>query len=130
MTRNDRQKTDESRTEKKLISLAQLKDMPLKELLSEEMLQQQTMLARVISEIFVGYKVDASLQGELRERLKIVLSGVACECFKAGYESGHHEGTSEGIQKGEKQAAMKFHAQIEEEMVKEIMNLAPRGPLH
>lgn len=130
MTRSNRQGTVEGDNSKKLISLKQLKKMPLKDLLSEEMLLQQSMLARVITEIFVGYKVDDALQTELRERLKLVLSGVACECFKAGYDSGHYKGTNEGIQKGEQQAVLKLHEQMEEEIAKEILNLAPQGPLH
>ena len=121
----------------KTVEINNVKEVPLKELLSEDTLGKQDLLARMLSGVFVRYKVDAELQQVFRDSLKEVIQSVAEDCFTVGYDSGYAVGLKDGNAIGRKEfkaeeekAMAEFQNKLEEELVKEIlMNVKPDGML-
>ncbi|ORT99855.1 hypothetical protein D081_1436 [Anaerovibrio sp. JC8] len=121
----------------KTVEINNVKEVPLKELLSEDTLGKQDLLARMLSGVFVRYKVDAELQQVFRNSLKEVIHSVAEDCFTVGYDSGYAVGLKDGNAIGRKEfkaeeekAMAEFQNKLEEELVREIlMNVKPDGML-
>lgn len=121
----------------KMVEVNNVKKVPLKELLSDDTLDKQELVARLLSNIFVRNKVDAELQQILRTSLKEVIQSVAEECFAMGYNNGYTIGLKEGnaigrkeFKEEEKKAIAEFQSKLEEELVREIlMNAKPAGML-
>ncbi len=121
----------------KIVNTKNVKKVPLKELLSEDTLGKQELVAKMLSSIFVHNKVDAELQQVFRASLKDVIRSVAEDCFSVGYNTGYARGLKDGNVIGRKEfkaeeekAMAEFQNKLEEELVKEIlMNAKPEGML-
>ena len=115
-----------------------VKEIPLSDILSEDSLSKQELLARLLSTIFVKYKVDGELQQVFRDSIKDISQAIAEDCFLYGYDNGyvagHKDGKAVGHKeakaKAEKQAAMQLQNKLEEELMRELLlNIAPGGRL-
>ena len=123
---------------RKTLSLNKVKEIPLSDILSEEALGKQEVLAKLVAAIFVKYKVDSDLQKVFRDSIKDISRAIAEDSFMFGYDSGyvagHRDGKKDGIKEARKQAekdaAMQLQSKLEEELVRELlMNIAPGGRL-
>ena len=121
----------------KTTEIRNVKKVPLKELLSEDTLGKQELVAKMLSSMFVRNKVDAEFQQVFRASLKDVIRSVAEDCFSVGYNSGYSVGLKDGKAIGRKEfkaeeekAMAEFQNKLEEELVREIlMNAKPDGML-
>ena len=121
----------------KIVKTKNVKKVSLKELLSEDTMGKQELVAKMLSSLFVHNKVDAEFQQVFRTSLKDVIRSVAEDCFSMGYNSGYNEGLKDGnvierkeFKAEEEKAMEEFQNKLEEELVKEIlMNAKPEGML-
>ncbi len=120
----------------KMVTTKNVKKVSLKELLSEDTMGKQELVAKMLSSLFVHNKVDAEFQQVFRTSLKDAMRSVAEDCFSMGYNSGYDEGLKDGNVIGrkfkaeEEKAMAEFQNKLEEELVKEIlMNVKPEGLL-
>ncbi|MBP3231703.1 MAG: hypothetical protein J6M33_05395 [Anaerovibrio sp.] len=121
----------------KMVTTKNVKKVSLKELLSEDTMGKQELVAKMLSSLFVHNKVDAEFQQVFRTSLKDAMRSVAEDCFSMGYNSGYDEGLKDGNVIGRKEfkaeeekAMAEFQNKLEEELVKEIlMNAKPEGML-
>ena len=65
----------------KIVKTKNVKKVSLKELLSEDTMGKQELVAKMLSSLFVHNKVDAEFQQVFRASLKDVIRSVAEDCF-------------------------------------------------
>ena len=127
---------------RKNVTFEDVKEIPLADILSEEAMGKQDIFAKLLSTIFVKYRVDSDLQRVLRESIKDISQTIAEECFLFGYDNGYNNGYAAGHKDGktsglkeakdqaEKKAVLQLQNKLEEELVRELlMSMAPGGRL-